>query len=124
MLSLPELGMLLMATIGSVSGQYFLKQGALKIGKVTASNLVGHILSFATTPELVIGITCYALGAIAYILAMTRIRLSIVGPSLALSYVFSVLLGYYAFHEAIPVHRLFGLGFIMCGVILVVWEKS
>jgi drug/metabolite transporter (DMT)-like permease len=121
---LQEFGLLLMSIVTGVIGQFFLKTGALKLGKVNTGNAVGHILSIATTPELMIGLTFYAMGAIAYILLLTRVKLSIVGPSIALSYVFSVLLGYFIFKETIPFERLLGLGFIVCGVVLVVWQKA
>ena len=123
-MTLQELGLLLMSIVAGVFGQFFLKTGALKLGKVTAGNAVSHIISIATTPELLIGLTFYAMGAIAYILLLTRVKLSIVGPSIALSYVFSVILGYFIFKEAIPFERLLGLGFIVCGVILVLWQKA
>ncbi|NJO39824.1 MAG: EamA family transporter [Cyanobacteria bacterium CRU_2_1] len=113
-----------MSILASVAGQYFLKTGALKLGKVSAENAISHILSIITIPELVIGLMCYALGAIAYILILTRVNLSIVGPSIALSYVFSVILGYFVFREMIPFERVIGLGLIVCGVVLVVWQKS
>ncbi len=122
--ALQELGLLLVSIVAGVIGQFFLKTGALKLGKVNAGNAVSHIFSIATTPELVIGLTFYAVGAIAYILLLTRVKLSIVGPSIALSYVFSVLLGYFVFKEAIPFERVMGLGLIVCGVILVVWQKA
>ncbi|NET07748.1 MAG: EamA-like transporter family protein [Symploca sp. SIO2B6] len=117
-----EFCLLLISIIASLSGQFFLKAGALKLGKVTSNNLVSHVLSIVITPELLIGLICYALGAITYILLLTRVKLSIVGPSAALIYVFSILIGHFAFHETIPVHRLFGLGFIVFGVIMVVWR--
>jgi drug/metabolite transporter (DMT)-like permease len=122
--ALQEFGLLLMSIVTGVIGQFFLKTGALKLGKVNAGNAISHIISIATTPELVAGLTFYAMGAIAYILLLTRVKLSIVGPSIALSYVFSVLLGYFIFKETIPFERLLGLGFIVCGVILVVWQKA
>jgi len=118
-----EFGLLLISIIASVLGQFLLKAGALKLGKVTASNLVSHVLSIATTPELLAGLVCYGLGAIAYILLLTRVRLSVAGPSVAISYVFFALLGYFAFHEQIPGTRLAGLAFIVCGVVLVMWQK-
>ncbi|HEY9664031.1 MAG TPA: EamA family transporter [Allocoleopsis sp.] len=116
--------LLLLSIATGVAGQFFLKTGALKLGKVNAENFVNHILSIITIPELVIGLMCYGLGAIAYILVLTRVNLSIVGPSIALSYVFSVLLGYFVFRETIPFERLMGLGLIVCGVVLVVWQKA
>ena len=118
-----EFVFLLISILANISGQFFLKAGALKLGKVTTGNIVSHILSIALTPELVVGLACYGLGAIAYILLLTRVKLSIVGPSTALIYVFSVLLGYFAFQETIPVSRSVGLSFIVFGVVLVMWRS-
>lgn len=118
-----EFILLLMSVAASVSGQFFLKLGALKLGQVNAANTLSNIFSIATTPELLTGLTCYGLGAIAYILLLTKVNLSVAGPSVSLVYVFSVLLGYFIFKETIPLSRLIGLSFIVCGVILVIWQK-
>ncbi|GAA6618181.1 EamA family transporter [Scytonema sp. NUACC26] len=118
-----EFCLLLTSVLVSVAGQFFLKLGAAKLGKVNSANTVSHILSIATTPELLAGLGCYGLGALAYILLLTRVNLSIAGPSASLVYVFSVLLGYFIFKESIPLVRLVGLGLIVSGVILVVWQK-
>nr|WP_242035809.1 MULTISPECIES: EamA family transporter [unclassified Leptolyngbya] len=106
-----------------VAGQFFLKLGALKLGKAEVSNAVEQILKIATTPELVTGLACYGLASIAYILVLTRVKLSVVGPAVALSYVFSVLLGYFIFKEPLPTLRIVGLGFIMAGVVMVISPK-
>jgi drug/metabolite transporter (DMT)-like permease len=122
--TLQEFGLLLISILSSVVGQFLLKSGALKLGKVSADNAISLILNIVTVPELLAGLACYGLGAIAYILLLTRVNLSIAGPAIALGYVFSVLLGHFAFREVIPFERLFGLGMIVCGVLLVVWRKS
>ncbi|WP_250123020.1 EamA family transporter [Chroococcidiopsis sp. CCMEE 29] len=115
-----EFGLFLISILGSVAGQWLLKAGALKLGKVNASNLFSHILGIITTPELLAGLTCYGLGAIVYILLLTRVKLSVAGPAVALSYVFSMLLGYFIFREPVPFIRMVGLGLIICGVVLVI----
>ncbi|PSF38162.1 EamA-like transporter family protein [Aphanothece hegewaldii CCALA 016] len=122
-MSLQEFGLLLFSVLVSATGQFFLKVGALKLGKVTGNNLISHIFNILTVPELIAGLACYGLGAIAYILLLTRVKLSVAGPSASLIYIFSVLMGYFIFKESIPIYRLFGMGFIVCGVILVVWQK-
>ncbi len=119
----PEFGLFLLSILASVAGQFFLKTGALKLGKVNAENLSNHVLRIMTTPELLAGLTCYGLGAIAYILLLTRVKLSIAGPAVALVYVFSLLLGCFVFREAVPLSRLVGLGLIICGVVLVIWKS-
>ncbi|MCP2727790.1 EamA family transporter [Limnofasciculus baicalensis] len=122
-MTLQEFGLLVISILVSASGQFLLKAGALKLGKVTAGNLASHVLSIVMTPELLAGLFCYGLGAITYILLLTRVKLSVAGPSTALMYIFSVLFGYFAFHESIPGTRLFGLGFIVFGVVLVAWQR-
>lgn len=118
-----EFSLLLMSVFASVAGQFFLKAGALKLGKVDIGNAVSHVFRMITTTEVVIGLVCYGLGAIAYILLLTRVNLSVAGPSVSLVYVFSVLLGYFIFRETIPITRFVGLSFIIAGVILVVWQN-
>lgn len=119
-----EFLLLLLSVLTSTIGQLFLKLGASKLGRVTNSNAIATVLNILTTPELIAGLTCYGLGAIAYILVLTRVNLSVAGPAASLVYVFSVLLGFFIFQETIPLTRLTGLGLIIAGVILVVWKKG
>lgn len=118
-----EFSLLLVSILFSGAGQFFLKSGALKLGKVTGTNLISHILNMITIPELIVGLACYGLGAISYILLLTRVNLSVAGPSASLIYIVSVLLGYFAFQEALSLHRLLGLACIVCGVILIAWQR-
>jgi multidrug transporter EmrE-like cation transporter len=121
--TLPELSLLLISVLAGVFGQFFLKLGAGKLGKVDMDNAVSHILSIVTTPELLIGLTCYALGAIVYILLLTRVNLSIAAPAISISYIFSVVLGHFWFRESIVFPQIIGLAAISFGVILVVSNK-
>lgn len=118
-MTIQELGLLLGSIVASVVGQFLLKAGALRLGKVTGDNWLSHLLSMVTTWELVAGLTAYGLGAIAYILLLTRVKLSIAAPSVSLIYVFTVLIGVVAFGESLPIARLVGVGLIMAGVVLV-----
>jgi multidrug transporter EmrE-like cation transporter len=121
--TLPEFGLFFISILASVVGQWLLKSGALKLGKVNASNLSSHLVGILSTPELLTGLACYGMGAFFYILVLTRVNLSVAGPAASLSYVFSLLLGYFVFRESIPLSQIIGLGFIIAGVILLVWRK-
>lgn len=122
-MTLSEFGLFFIAILTSATGQFLLKAGALKLGKVNASNWIGHLFGVLMTPELLAGLCCYGVGSVAYILLLTRVNLSVAGPSAALTYIFSVLVGYFFFREAIPLSRALGLGLIICGVLLVIWKK-
>lgn len=122
-MTLAEFGLFSISVLASVVGQWMLKTGALKLGKVNAGNMLNHLWGILSTPELLIGLACYGIGAFFYIMVLTRVNLSIAGPAVSLSYVFSVLLGYFVFREAIPLNQIIALAFIVCGVILLVWRK-
>ena len=118
-----ELILLLISIFAGVCGQFFLKIGALKLGKVEVGNTLNHILSIVTTTELLVGLACYAIGAVFYILVLTRVNLSVAAPAISLSYIFSVLLGHFWFRESVGFNQLIGLAAISIGVILVVSHK-
>jgi drug/metabolite transporter (DMT)-like permease len=118
-----EICMLAVTILTGSIGQYFLKLGANKLGAVTADNAIALMLKILTIPDLLIGLTFYAGAAVLYILILTRVPLSVLGPSVALQYVFAVLMGKYLFNDPIPGYRWIGLGFIACGVMLVIWKK-
>jgi multidrug transporter EmrE-like cation transporter len=118
-----EICMLAVTILTGSIGQYFLKLGANKLGAVTAENAIALMVKILTIPDLLIGLTFYAAAAVLYILILTRVPLSVLGPSVALQYVFAVLMGKYLFNDPIPGYRWIGLGFIACGVMLVIWKK-
>lgn len=121
--TISELALFLFSLLTSVAGQFFLKSGALRLGHVNAANALGLILNIIKTPDLLIGLSCYAVGAVAYILVLTRVNLSVAGPAISLSYVFALLVGHFVFKEPIPLKLYIGMGLIISGVILVIWRK-
>ncbi len=93
-MSPPEFSLLLISVLTSVAGQFILKMGALKLGKVASMNFFSVVFYIITIPELLLGLTCYGIGVIAYILLLTRVNLSVAAPAILVGYIFSVLLGY------------------------------
>lgn len=122
-MTLREFLLLLISVCTAAIGQFLLKLGAVKLGRVSGSNALTHILGIVTTPELIFGLSLYGLSAILYILLLTRVNLSVAGPAVSIGYIISVMIGYFYFKEAIPLSRVIGLGFIICGVVLVVWKR-
>ena len=106
--------------VTAACGQLLLKLGALKLAEIEAATVVGRVVAAILIPELIAGLAAYGLSAVAYILLLTRVKLSVAAPSTALIYVFSVLIGVFVLKEPISSLRLLGLAFIACGVVLVV----
>ncbi|MFK8182949.1 MAG: EamA-like transporter family protein [Phormidesmis sp.] len=119
-MTLQELGLLLLSVLTAACGQLLLKMGALKLAAIEATALLERVISAAMIPELIAGLAAYGLSAVAYILLLTRVKLSVAAPSTALIYIFSVLIGIVVFKEPISSLRLVGLALIAGGVILVV----
>jgi drug/metabolite transporter (DMT)-like permease len=122
-----EVVMLIITVLTGTVGQFFLRNGAkelaLKLGGVSAGNWSNLVMAIASNVNLLVGLTFYAAAAVLYILILTRVPLSVLGPSVALQYVFAVMMDKYLFGTPIPDHRWFGLGLIACGVVMVIWKK-
>jgi drug/metabolite transporter (DMT)-like permease len=120
---LGEIVMLVITVLTGTVGQFFLRNGAKQLGAVTVDNWLGLVISMSMNPTLLIGLLFYGGAAVLYILILTRVPLSVLGPSVALQYVFAVMMGKFLFNETIPGYRWFGLAMIACGVILVILKK-
>jgi drug/metabolite transporter (DMT)-like permease len=118
--TLQEFALFIVSLIAGLSGQFFLKSGAAKLGVLSSSNFLSHVLRIATIPELIFGLTCYAMAAVLYILLLTRVNLSVLAPAVALQYVFTVIMGHFWFHETLPLSRITGVALIITGVVLLV----
>ncbi|MGK7890987.1 MAG: EamA-like transporter family protein [Leptolyngbyaceae cyanobacterium] len=119
-MGLTSIVLLLVSVLTNAIGQFFLKSGAGKLALVEASGFTGRLIGSLLIPDLWVGLSCYGFGAIAYILLLARVPLSVAGPCISLAYVASIIIGAVFFKEAIPISRLVGIALIMTGVILVV----
>lgn len=89
-------------------GQVLLKAGA---GAVTFR---AQILS----PYTLVGLLAYAVAAVAYIVAIRRIPLSLAFPSVAFSYVMVAVAAYFLWGEALGWRQFAGMALIGAGILL------
>lgn len=101
-------------------GQLLLKLGAVKINLIEAPTLVGRVIGALLIPELIAGVAVYGVSAIAYILLLSKVKLSVAAPGSASIYILSVLIGVFVFKEPVSLLRMVGLFLIACGVVLVI----
>ena len=73
----------------------------------------------ATQPHILGGLTCYAISVVVWILALSRVEVSIAYPMLSIGYVVNAVAAYVLFGEAVSVQRLVGIGIIIVGVYVV-----
>ena len=108
----------------SVAGQLMLKKGMTEVGRIDvdffSQPLVGLWKMFTTTPLVIVGLGLYAIGAVIWMIVLSRVNLSYAYPMIALTYVLVPLAAWLFLNEpAIPPIRWVGMGVIIAGVVLV-----
>ncbi len=105
----------------NAGAQLLLKAGANAVGRFefTSSNLLPVGWQFATNPHIVCGLGCYVVSVVVWILALSRVEVSVAYPMLSVGYVVNAIAAYFLFGEAVGVQRLVGIGVIILGVYIV-----
>jgi multidrug transporter EmrE-like cation transporter len=103
------------------AAQLLLKAGANAVGAFTfdSSTIASAALRLAVQPHLLAGVALYAASLVVWILALSRVEVSVAYPMVSLGYVITVLAAWWWLGEAITPMRLAGVGLIVVGVILV-----
>jgi len=114
--SLVMLGVLLNA-----AAQLLLKAGTNSVGEFafSAGNIIPVGWRLATEPHILGGLTCYVVSVVVWIMALSRVEVSIAYPMLSVGYVVNAIAAWYLFGEAVTPARLVGIGVIILGVFIV-----
>jgi multidrug transporter EmrE-like cation transporter len=99
--------------------QLLLKAGARNVGEIhlTMSNLFSVGWRVATQLPIIGGLTCYVLSVVLWIIALSRVDVSIAYPMLSLGYVVTAFGAWYLFGETLSVQRLLAIFVILVGVV-------
>lgn len=114
--------LILTSILLSVAGQYVLKVGARQLGQVgveDAGRAASVAWAAATNPYIFGGLAFYALGAVTWIMVLTRVPLSWAYPILALNQVLILLVASLFLGEQVSMVRWGGVLLIVTGVFLV-----
>lgn len=111
---------LLAIVLGSVA-QLLLKAGTSVIGEFafTLENTVPVGLKLILEPRIIGGTACYALSLVFWIMALSRVPVSIAYPMVSLGFALNALLAWWLLGEAVTPMRMAGIGVIIVGVVLV-----
>lgn len=105
-----------------VVGQVALKSGMAQVGRIGGQQvtfLLDTIWRVLTTPLVLIGLACYGLGAVAWLVVLSRLNLSVAYPFLALNFLLITLASRFILGETVPPMRWLGVLVICCGVLIV-----
>ena len=101
--------------------QLLLKAGARAIGSVSVgsgASLAAAAWGAAMQPWIGIGLFCYFISAGLWIVALTRVDVTVAYPMLSMGYVIAALLAWQLFGEQLTMARVAGISIILLGVVV------
>jgi len=120
-MKLIEFGLILFGVLLNAFAQLLLKAGVRQIGhfEFSMANAWPVASSLATNYPVLGGLTCYVVSVVVWILALSRVEVSIAYPMLSIGYVVNAGLAWFLFGEAVGPQRLAGIAVIIIGVVIV-----
>ncbi len=116
-----DLALVLTGVMLNAAAQLLLKAGSRAITDVSFSlaNTWTLAARMALNPPILGGLALYVISVVFWILALSRVDVSVAYPMLSIGYIVSALAGWLLFSEALSAARVAGIVVIILGVWLV-----
>ena len=113
--------LLMAGVLLNAAAQLLLKAGTNRVGEFSFAldNLVPIGSRLASSPFILGGLGCYVVSVVVWILALSRVPVSVAYPMLSVGYIVNALAAWMLFGESLTAQKLVGIGFIVVGVFLV-----
>ncbi|MGZ5033586.1 MAG: SMR family transporter [Usitatibacter sp.] len=113
--------LLMLGVLLNAAAQLLLKAGTNRVGEFafTWDNIVPIGAKLALNPPILAGLGCYVVSVVVWILALSRVPVSVAYPMLSVGYIVNAVAAWLLFGESLAVQKLVGIGFIIVGVFLV-----
>ncbi|MDB5927057.1 MAG: 4-amino-4-deoxy-L-arabinose transferase [Betaproteobacteria bacterium] len=115
-------GLILLGVALNAGAQLLLKAGASRVGPIELQthSLVLAARELAFSAPIIGGIACYVVSVVVWVLALSRVDVSIAYPMLSIGYVVNAVAAWALFGEALTPMRVAGIIVIIFGVYLLV----
>jgi len=119
-MSATSFALILAGVLLNAAAQLLLKAGTNALGRFefTAANLVPVGTKLAAEPHILGGLACYVVSVVVWIMALSRVEVSVAYPLLSIGYIVNALAAWHLFGESLTAQKLVGIGFIIVGVFL------
>ena len=116
-----DLALILTGVLLNAVAQLLLKAGSRAIAGVALNfgNAWTLVERIAINPPIIGGLFCYAFSVVGWILALSRVEVSVAYPMLSIGYVVNAIAAWMLFGEDLNTARMAGIGVIIVGVWLV-----
>lgn len=113
--------LILTGVLLNAAAQLLLKAGTNAVGhfEFHLDNALPVGWRLATEPHIMSGMGCYAVSLVVWIMALSRVPVSIAYPMLSIGYVVNALVAYLWLGEDVNSLRMLGIGVIVIGVFIV-----
>ena len=120
-MNLLSFSLVLLGVLLNAGAQLLLKAGTNSVGQFAFSrdNILPVGWQLATEPHILGGLICYVISVVVWIMALSRVEVSIAYPMLSIGYVINALAAWWLFGESLTAMRITGIGFIIVGVYFV-----
>lgn len=120
-MSLVSFALILTGVLLNAAAQLLLKAGTNAVGhfEFQLDNVLPVGLKLAFEPHIFGGLCCYVISVVVWIMALSRVPVSIAYPMLSIGYIVNAFAAAWLFGEAVTAQKLAGIGFIVVGVYLV-----
>ncbi len=105
----------------NAAGQLLLKAGTNAVGhfEFHLDNVLPIGLKLAFNPYILSGMAAYGVSLVVWIMALSRVPVSIAYPMLSIGYVINAFIAWHWFGEALSLEKLAGIGLIILGVYVI-----
>jgi len=119
--NLISFGLIFAGVMLNAAAQILMKAGTNVIGHFAFSseNILPIGWKLATEWHIIAALCCYALSVVIWILALSRVPVSIAFPMLSMAYIVNALAAWYFLGESLNPNKAIGIGVIILGVIII-----
>lgn len=113
--------LILAGVLLNAAAQLLLKAGTNAVGhfEFHMDNVLPVGAKLAFEPHILAGMACYGISLVVWIMALSRVPVSIAYPMLSIGYVANAVVAYFWLGEAVTPTRMLGIGIIVLGVYVV-----
>ena len=120
-MNLVSFGLIFTGVMLNAAAQILMKAGTNAVGhfEFSMQNIVPIGWKLATEWHVIVAMGCYAVSIVVWILALSRVPVSIAFPMLSMAYVVNAIAAWYLLGEAFNPTKLVGIVVIILGVIII-----
>ena len=112
--------LILIGVLFNALAQLILKKGSLILNNISISDLgfFKSIFTIGTDFYILSGIACYIISVGIWIIALSKVEVSVAYPMLSIGYVVNLFGAWYLFGEQLTSHKILGVSIIIFGVLI------